>query len=149
MFQTVPNGPKVGVVIFSPAGKPFSFATSSIDFIANRFLGRHPPTSNDQVHPIAEAHRQIRIDDFNKQYNELLHSLEDEKEKIKILKEKLKGKDYKGWWDVKTSQLSKEEFVELENRFKNLHINLQKSLANKKNGELVLCRLLLLIPILI
>ncbi|KAJ4826287.1 hypothetical protein Tsubulata_040488 [Turnera subulata] len=129
------TGVEVGVVIFSPAGKPFSFATSSIDCMANRFLGRHPPTSNDQVHPIVEAHRQLRIDDSNRQYNELLRSREVEKEKTKILKEKLKGKDYKGWWDVKTRELSKDKLVELENRFKNLHINMQKSLANKKNGE--------------
>ncbi|KAJ4845361.1 hypothetical protein Tsubulata_028013 [Turnera subulata] len=60
--------------------------------MANRFLGRHPPTSSDQVHSIVEAHRQIRIDDSNRQYNELLRSLKDEKKKTKILKEKLEGK---------------------------------------------------------
>ncbi|KAJ4829936.1 hypothetical protein Tsubulata_021501 [Turnera subulata] len=129
------TGAEVGVVIFSPAGKPFSFATSSIESMANHFLGRHPPTSSDQVHSIVEAHRQIRIDESNRQYNELLRGLEDEKEKNKILKGKLKGKDYKGWWDVKLNQLSKDELVELEKRFKNFHINMQKNLANKKNGE--------------
>ncbi|KAJ4834312.1 hypothetical protein Tsubulata_014210 [Turnera subulata] len=129
------TGTEVGIVIFSPAGKPFSFATSSIDHMANHFLGRHPPTNNGQVHPIVEAHRQLRIDDSNRQYNELLRSLQNKKEKTKILKEKLKEKDYKGWWDVKKSQLSKDELVELGNRFQNLHINLQKSLADKKNGE--------------
>ncbi|KAJ4829933.1 hypothetical protein Tsubulata_021497 [Turnera subulata] len=34
------TGTEVGVVIFSPAGKPFSFATSSIESMANRFLNR-------------------------------------------------------------------------------------------------------------
>ncbi|KAJ4834321.1 hypothetical protein Tsubulata_014222 [Turnera subulata] len=129
------TGAEVGVVIFSPAGKPFSFATSSIDLMANRFLGRDPPISNNQVRPIIDAHRQLRIDSFNRQHNELLRSLEAEKEKSKILKEKHKGKDYKGWWDVKDNQLSKDELIGLENRFKNLHSNMQKSLAKKKNGE--------------
>ncbi|KAJ4841813.1 hypothetical protein Tsubulata_041037 [Turnera subulata] len=129
------TGAEVGVVIISPAGKPFSFATSSIESMANRLLGRHLRTSIDQAHSIVEAHRQIRINNLNREYNELFRSLENEKEKTKILTGKLKEKDYKGWWDVKINQLSKDELVGLENRFKNLHINQQKSLAKKKNGE--------------
>ncbi|KAJ4824325.1 hypothetical protein Tsubulata_004275 [Turnera subulata] len=103
--------------------------------MANRFLGRHPPANVDQAHSSVETHRQIRRDDFNRQYNELLRSLEEEKKKTKILKGKLKGKDYKGWWDVKDDQLSKDGLVELEERIKNLHINLQRNRAKRKNGE--------------
>ena len=38
-------GAEVGVVVFSPAGKPFSFGHPSVESVANRFLKRtlHKP----------------------------------------------------------------------------------------------------------
>ncbi|XP_030936113.1 MADS-box transcription factor 23-like [Quercus lobata] len=40
-------GAEVGVVVFSPAGKPFSFGHPSVESVANRFLKRNPPQAQE------------------------------------------------------------------------------------------------------
>ncbi|KAL6281794.1 hypothetical protein ACE6H2_018675 [Prunus campanulata] len=109
-------GAEVGVVVFSPSGKPFSYANSSIDSIANRFLNGHRhhhqhhdydhdqnhDNMNDDImnidaidrsrHTIVEAYRQVRIDEMNKKHNELVSKLEFERERGKALQKRMKAK---------------------------------------------------------
>ncbi|XP_021802165.1 agamous-like MADS-box protein AGL29 [Prunus avium] len=101
-------GAEVGAVVFSPSGKPFSYANSSIDSIANRFLNghrhhhQHHDNINDDImnidaldrsrHTIVEAYRQVRIDEMNKKHNELVSKLEVERERGKALQKRMKAK---------------------------------------------------------
>ena len=77
-------GAEVGFIVFSPAGKPFSFGHPSIESVANRFLNQNPPP-NDNTHPLVEAHRKVRINQLSQQLNEVHSELDAEKEKGKVL----------------------------------------------------------------
>ncbi|KAJ8762017.1 hypothetical protein K2173_006619 [Erythroxylum novogranatense] len=117
------TGAEVAFVVFSPTGKPFSFGHPSIESISNRLLGRNPnPTDN--THPVLEAHRRMRIEEFNQLHNEVLRQLELEKAKGKELKVRLTGKETSGWWDAPIEELDVQQLLQMDASFKDLHNNL-------------------------
>lgn len=130
-------GAEVGVVIFSPSGKPFSFAHPSIDSISNRFLNRIPPENNDTTQALVEAHKKMRLDAIKEQHNELLNDFESEKERGKRLEimDKERRKE-KGWWDVPIESLSLEELQQMYSSFQDIHDNLANHLRMRSTfGE--------------
>ncbi|GMY38739.1 agamous-like MADS-box protein AGL62 [Fagus crenata] len=98
-------GAEVGVVIFSPSGKPYSFGHSSIESMANRFLKQNPP-EGDNTHPL-----------LNQQYNELVSQLEVEKERGKELQ--------------KLTKLSNQELQQTNAKLVELHKNLCNRMREK------------------
>lgn len=125
-------GAEVGVVIFSPAGKPFSFGHPSVESVANRFLRQNPPPGQgDNTHPLVEAHRRVRINELNQQYNELLSLLEAEKEQGKALQKLTKARGNKGWWEVPTEELGYQELKQMNAQLEELHKNLCNHMKEK------------------
>ncbi|XP_015876782.3 agamous-like MADS-box protein AGL62 [Ziziphus jujuba] len=117
-------GAEVGVVIFSPSGKPFSFAHPSIESIANRFLNQNPPQT-DNTHPLVEAHRRVRIDELNQQHNDLHNQLEAEKERGKELQMLARARgNQQGWWETPLEELGFEELQNMHASLEELHRNI-------------------------
>ncbi|XP_034217574.1 agamous-like MADS-box protein AGL29 [Prunus dulcis] len=147
-------GAEVGVVVFSPSGKPFSYANSSIDSIANRFLNghhhhhQHHDYDHDQNHDniddnimnldaidrsrhtIVEAYRQVRIDEMNKKHNELVSELEVERERGKALQQRMKAK---GWWEAPIEELDLKGLKQLHASFQHLRNDLRPALTCVNN----------------
>lgn len=116
-------GAEVGVVIFSPSGKPFSFSHPSFESIASRFLNRNPPPT-DNTHPLVEAHRRVRINELNQQNIDLLSQLEAEKERGKELQKLAKAMgNQQGWWDGPLEELGFEELQNMYVSLEELHGN--------------------------
>lgn len=114
-------GAEVGVVIFSPAGKPFSFAHPSVESIANRFLNQNPPPT-DNTHPLVEAHRRVRINELNQQHNDLLSQLEAEKQRGKELQMLAKANgNQQGWWEAPLEELGIEELQSMHASLEDFH----------------------------
>ncbi|EEF42688.1 mads box protein, putative [Ricinus communis] len=126
-------GAEVGILVFSPAGKPFSFGHPSLESIANRFLGKNVPPS-DNTHPLVEAHRKMRINELNKQYNELLNRLESEKERGSMLKKTIRGKGCNNWWEAPIDDLNMQELEQIYAMFEELHSTLCKKMNEKRNN---------------
>ncbi|KAJ8761957.1 hypothetical protein K2173_006559 [Erythroxylum novogranatense] len=121
------TGAEVAFVVLSPAGKPFSFAHPSIEAVANRFLGHAPnPINDDSTASIIEAHRQMRIDELNNQYNHSIHQQEMDRKKEFELKQKVIGIETKGWWSANVQELNELELIRLEVAFKELQFKLQR-----------------------
>jgi pheromone receptor transcription factor len=123
-------GAEVGVVIFSPAGKPFSFGHPSVESVANRLLKQNPP-QGDNTHPLVEAHRRVRINELNQQYNELFNQLEVEKERGKALQKLTKARGNKGWWEVPSEELNHQELQKMNQSLEKLHKNLFNRIKEK------------------
>ncbi|KAJ9135893.1 hypothetical protein P3X46_033018 [Hevea brasiliensis] len=130
-------GAEVGVLVFSPAGKPFSFGQPSIESMANRFLENPPP--KDNTYPLVEAHRKMRIDELNQQYSEMLSQLEAEKERGNMLKQMMiRGKGRRQqqqqqqsyWWEAPVDELNFQELHQMNFVLEELHSNL----CRKING---------------
>ncbi|PSS02951.1 Agamous-like MADS-box protein [Actinidia chinensis var. chinensis] len=73
-------GTELAILIFSPSGKPFSFAHPNIEVIARRFL-KLEPQSNDKTNDIMDACLQNRINELNERLTQLSIEVEAEKER--------------------------------------------------------------------
>ncbi|KAJ9153204.1 hypothetical protein P3X46_026669 [Hevea brasiliensis] len=127
-------GAEVGVLVFSPAGKPFSFGHPSMESISNRFLGNNL-TPIDSTHPLVEAYRKLRINELNQNCNELLSRLEAEKERGNMLKQMMKGKGRRQqqqsyWWEAPVDELNFQDLHQMYAMLEDLHSNL----CRKING---------------
>ncbi|KAM6552158.1 hypothetical protein CsatB_001966 [Cannabis sativa] len=142
-------GAEVGVVIFSPSGKPFSYGSPSIDDVASRFL---PSQTDTQTSPIVEAqYRRVRINELNEHYNNMSNNLDAEKETLKEHKKMTaegstpRAIDVapnlpKGWWDAPVDGLSLDELKQLHKNLEELHAKMVKQgLINRSgtNQELI------------
>ncbi|CAK9321183.1 unnamed protein product [Citrullus colocynthis] len=142
-------GAEVGVVVFSPAGKPFSFAHPCIESVANKFLNDDKNKNNNNskennnnntnaAHPLVEAHRRVRINELNQQHNQLLSQLDAEKEKGKALEKlkKVRGNG-RGWWETPAEELGIEELQEVDASLGELYQNVCHQL--KQRGVIGSC----------
>ncbi|XP_024534891.1 agamous-like MADS-box protein AGL28 [Selaginella moellendorffii] len=69
-------GSEVGIIVFSQAGKAFSFGHPCIDYVIDKTLKRPVQINCEKIEKIRQ---------LEKQYNELLQELENETEKHTIL----------------------------------------------------------------
>ncbi|OMO93916.1 Transcription factor, MADS-box [Corchorus capsularis] len=123
-------GAEIAFVVFSPAGKAFSFGHPSVESVANRFLNQNPPP-NDNTHPLVEAHRKVRINHLTQQHNELLNQLDAEKERAKALELVTGGKGSDGWWETPVDQLKQQDLHDSFSKFAELRNEVVSKLNDK------------------
>ncbi|CAA7398065.1 unnamed protein product [Spirodela intermedia] len=99
-------GAEIGVVVFSPAGKVFSFGHPSVESVVDRFLGE--PRPGGAVVP-AGAPPYPAFKDLNRQHTELSNRLEVEKKKREEAEKTLKAAGEHYWRDLDTDGLGLEE----------------------------------------
>ncbi|XP_030550072.1 agamous-like MADS-box protein AGL62 [Rhodamnia argentea] len=126
-------GSEVGVTIFSPTGKPYSFAHPSIDLIGNRFLNQNHP-QNDGVDTVVESYRRLRINELNQQQDELVDQVKSDKAREKMLKRVTEGRDGQGWWEAPIEELNLEELKQLKSQMLELQRNLWSSINQMSQG---------------
>lgn len=135
-------GAEVAVLVFSPAGKPFSFGHPSIERVTNRFLDKNPPPS-DTTHPLVEAHRKMRINELTQHYNELLSRGEAEKDRGNLLKQMMTGsgrqqqlqqKQQSYWWETPIDELGFEELLQMNATLEELHGNLCRKISGASSS---------------
>ncbi|XP_044512434.1 agamous-like MADS-box protein AGL62 [Mangifera indica] len=129
------TGVEVGVVVFSPTGKAFSFGHPSIEVVTNRFMGGQPP-KGDPTHLQLEARHNERIDKLNQDYNNFLNQLEAEEERGKLLKEMRNGMETQGWWDTPIDQLNMKELHQIHATLDELEKSLLNEICIKTGGDL-------------
>ncbi|KAG4205887.1 hypothetical protein ERO13_A04G128700v2 [Gossypium hirsutum] len=89
----------IGIIVFSPKGKPFCFGHPDIDTILERYLSKNPNhddglmMSGDDIAPCLE--------EFNEEIRETLEKLEEEKKRSKEIQKENEERKMKGlfWWD--------------------------------------------------
>lgn len=130
-------GADVGVVVFSPSGRPFSFASPSMEHIANRFLSRNPLQDADETHHLMEAHRRRRVEELNRQYNQLQAQLEAEKAKGKELRmlAKATDKDHRGWWEAPVQELDIDCLKQMNESLAELHLGVTAHISQRKKSN--------------
>ncbi|TXG47877.1 hypothetical protein EZV62_027171 [Acer yangbiense] len=124
------TGAEIGVIVFSPTGKPYSFGHPSIEAISNRFLGVNPEPNNN-ANPFYEAFGQTRINELNKCHKNLLGQLDNLKKRDKMFKEMTKEKNTQDWWEAPIDEMNLKEALEMGVKFEAL----SKLLLNKLNGK--------------
>ena len=143
-------GADVGVLIFSPSGKPFSYGHPSIDLVTRRLLLSHQANTttmrtttttmfiDTSTHPIVEAHRRVMINKLNQQYNDLFGHLETEKECRKEL-QKMPIEEAvatpEGWWDASIEGMSLDELKQRQRSLEELHANISNHVRERINNN--------------
>ncbi|KAM7260789.1 hypothetical protein ACFE04_026264 [Oxalis oulophora] len=124
---------EVGIVVFSPTGKPYSYGHPSIEAISNRYFNMNPP-HNENTYPIDEAHRRLRIHELTQQINDTEAKLKEEKEKEKYWRKMNEINQSQGWWDVPIKDLGMIEVEKLKILMENFYARLVKR-DNELNGN--------------
>lgn len=97
-------GAEIAIIVFSPAGKAFSFGHPCVDTIIDRFL----TSSTTAILDVSsnDRHRATTLQELNQQYMELLNQVEAERKKG----ESLKRKRCPGfWWEAPVEDMGLQE----------------------------------------
>ncbi|KAJ7518737.1 hypothetical protein O6H91_20G005800 [Diphasiastrum complanatum] len=103
-------GSEVGIIVFSQAGKAFSFGHPCIDYVIKKTL-KQPVQEN------AEKLEKVRA--LEKEYNDLLQELENETERQSVLQKDSASRSF--WWEDDSSAMSLEELRLHADKLEALH----------------------------
>ncbi|GMJ07078.1 AGAMOUS-like 62 [Hibiscus trionum] len=120
-------GVDVAIIVFSPAGKVFSFGHPHVESTIDRFLTRNPSIHNLNAHcNVVEAHRDANIRELNARLAQLVDILEVEKRKGQALDEVREAGRKQWWWQATINELGLSELQQLRNALEELKINVGK-----------------------
>ncbi|KAH7834788.1 hypothetical protein Vadar_019742 [Vaccinium darrowii] len=123
-------GVEIAIIVFSPAGKVFSFGHPNVDSIVAQFLSRNPPP-NSATHQLIEAHRSATLRDLNSQFTQVQNELEGEKKRGETLDNMRKiASERKYWWEKPIDELGLNELEQLRDSMEELKKN-TKNQTNK------------------
>ncbi|XP_007015089.2 PREDICTED: agamous-like MADS-box protein AGL62 [Theobroma cacao] len=131
-------GVDVAIIVFSPAGKVFSFGHPQVESTIDRFLTRNPSLHVSNTHSLVEAHRNANIQELNVQLTRLLEMLEVQKRKGEALEEIREAGRRQCWWQAPTDVLGLNELKQLRIALEELNRNVKKQ-ANKVLVESTNC----------
>ncbi|KAF8410283.1 hypothetical protein HHK36_002808 [Tetracentron sinense] len=118
-------GAETAIIVFSPAGKAFSFGHPCVDTVVDRFLtGSSPP--DDGTLPLVEAHRGASVRELNRQYTEVSNQLEAEKKRGEALHQMRKASQSRCWWEAPIKELGLNQLEQLMLSMEELKRNLAK-----------------------
>lgn len=106
-------GANVAIIVFSPAGKVFSFGHPDVESIVDRFFTCNPLPEPSGLHLI-EAHRNASVRELNLQLTQVQNQLEAEKKKGEILSQMRRASQSQFWWEAPISDLGLPELKELK-----------------------------------
>ncbi|CAH2050263.1 unnamed protein product, partial [Thlaspi arvense] len=116
-------GVDVAVVVFSPAGKVFSFGHPGVENIVDRFLSQNPrlpaPPNTASTCHLMEAHRRAAVRELNSQLTRVLAELEAERKRGETLdhvRRSSRGKQE--WWEKPVEDLGLAQLERLRSRWR-------------------------------
>ncbi|MBA0786077.1 hypothetical protein Gotri_026450, partial [Gossypium trilobum] len=129
-------GGEILFIIFSPAGKPYSFGHPSVEFVAKRFsnASKHlEETTDAPVETYRKERMNLLVQDFN-DVQEQLDVIKEKQKEIALAKRSL-GKEIHHWWKAPIDQLNLRELYEQGERFAEFN-NLIPITRDKKNAAI-------------
>ncbi|KAK3004518.1 hypothetical protein RJ639_018851 [Escallonia herrerae] len=125
-------GVEIAIVVFSPAGKVFSFGRRNVEYIVDRFFTRNP-RPNYNAFQLVETHQSASIRELNLQLTQLLNELEDEKKRGESLDFMRKDSQKRFWWEAPIEMLDLNEPEQL----RDCMVELKKKVGNQTNSLLL------------
>ncbi|KAF8404800.1 hypothetical protein HHK36_009689 [Tetracentron sinense] len=114
-------GAEIAIIVFSPAGKAFSFGHPSVDSVVDRFLTRNSALPDHTNAPsLVDARHGASV------CMEVFNQLEDEKKREARLKQSKKVSNAQFWWEAPMDNLSLNELEQLMVSIEELKKNVVK-----------------------
>uniref|UniRef100_A0A7N0T4C1 MADS-box domain-containing protein n=1 Tax=Kalanchoe fedtschenkoi TaxID=63787 RepID=A0A7N0T4C1_KALFE len=124
-------GVEIAIIVFSPAGKPFSFGHPSVESIVNKFINQSgskaitPPQALTPVEP-----RPAKAGELNQHLRWLLEQQELEKKKAEMLDELRQAGQTQFWWEAPVDSLALHELQQLQAALEELKKNVASFTSN-------------------
>ncbi|CAA2996687.1 agamous-like MADS-box AGL62 [Olea europaea subsp. europaea] len=112
-------GVEIAIVVFSPAGKVFSFGHPNVEPIIERFIARNP-SPNPNSFQILEAHRNASVCELNLQLGQILNELEITKKRGETLDHMRKNSHKHYGWEGSFNKLGLHELKQLRDAMEEL-----------------------------
>jgi len=122
-------GVEIAIVVFSPAGKVFSFGHPKVESVTDRFLARKTNPKSASLH-LFESHGSASIPELNKQLMYMVNEFESEKKRSEALDQMRKDSQSQFWWEAPIEDLSLHELQQLKDAMEEL----KKSVAIHANN---------------
>ncbi|KAM3694810.1 hypothetical protein ACB098_07G083000 [Castanea mollissima] len=105
-------GAEIAIVVFSPAGKVFSFGHPNVEPILDRFLTGNPKLGSKK-HQLIEAHQNANVRELNNYLTQIINQVEAEKKYGEAL-DHLRGANQRQcWWEAPINELGLHELEQL------------------------------------
>ncbi|XP_010277267.1 PREDICTED: agamous-like MADS-box protein AGL61 [Nelumbo nucifera] len=119
-------GAEVAIVVFSPAGKAFSFGHSCVESVIDRFLTLEPVQPDDGTPALVDARHSAHVRELNRQYTQVLNQLEAQKKRGEALQKSKKVNQGQVWWEAPIDDLNLHELEQLRVSMEELKKNVSK-----------------------
>ncbi|KAG6421930.1 hypothetical protein SASPL_118490 [Salvia splendens] len=123
-------GVEIGIIVFSPAGKVFSFGHPNVESIIDRFLARNPVPNAHDPFQLVEAQRNASVRELNLQLGHMLNEVEAERKRGESLDAMRKANESHYWWESPVSKLGLEQLEQVKDAMEELKKNVNQQAAN-------------------
>lgn len=126
-------GAKIGIVVFSLAGKPFCFGNPDINTIIDQYVSGNPQT-NVVIDAIVESLQQATILELGKELDMKLKELEIEKERGRAIEKLRKEIQQKLLWEAPIEERGLRDLQQLSLSLENLKKKIHARVHELCNG---------------
>ncbi|EEF31667.1 mads box protein, putative [Ricinus communis] len=119
-------GVEIAIIVFSPAGKAFSFGHPEVGSVLKRFLARNPLGSISCQ--FIQADRNANVRELNVKLIHALNQLEAEKKRGEALNRMRKSSQSMCWWEAPVDELGLQELEQLRYALEDLKKNVAKEI---------------------
>ncbi|KAL2942545.1 Agamous-like MADS-box protein AGL62 [Bienertia sinuspersici] len=106
-------GAQVGIIIFSPSDKPFTYGTPNIEAVVNRYSGRQDRPVVDLAATAFEAQHNAKVQEINNMHNELATRRDILKKEATRLTNIIKPIQKDFWWEAPLETLTPQQLGQL------------------------------------
>ncbi|XP_043692818.1 agamous-like MADS-box protein AGL62 [Telopea speciosissima] len=108
-------GAETAILVFSPAGKVFSFGHHSVGSIIERFLTVNNPPQEAARFPLVDALRGASVLELNRKYTEVVNLLETETQRAEAFnRSTTEAKQSEPWWEAPIENMGLLELHQLK-----------------------------------
>ncbi|XP_073154119.1 agamous-like MADS-box protein AGL62 [Henckelia pumila] len=122
-------GVEIAIIVFSPAGKVFSFGHPNVELIVERFLNLSPNAAPNPPFHLMEAQRNVTVRELNLQLGQILNELEMERKRGEALDQMRKSNQNHYWWEGPVDKLGLHELEQLRDAIQELKKNIGGQVA--------------------
>ncbi|CAA3019675.1 agamous-like MADS-box AGL62 [Olea europaea subsp. europaea] len=128
-------GVEIAIIVFSPAGKVFSFGNPNVESMLDRFFDRNPSLKSSIPFHLLDARRDSSVRELNLQLNQILNDIEVQRKRGEALENMSKNSQIQHWWEAPVNELGFYELERLRDAMEKLNKNVTIQ-ANKLMSEL-------------
>ncbi|XVF68177.1 hypothetical protein PTKIN_Ptkin10aG0183300 [Pterospermum kingtungense] len=136
-------GANVGIIVFSPNGKPYCFGHPNLETVLERYLGGkstfHDHVDQEEADSSATSGKAQCFDEFNEECQEALEKLQEEKNRTKQIEEEKEERKNKGgfWWDESVENMGLDELEAYYKAMEELRNNVRRRANELKIGDVL------------